>query len=66
MTTQMMIDAVCDEIKQKLNDFCSHADLEHLTPEVAEEMSRALSDALAAAGVDERERVYDALLKNAA
>jgi len=51
MNVQTMIDAVCDEIKQNLNAFCSHADLEHLTPEVAEQMSRALSDALGAAGV---------------
>ena len=51
MNTEMMIDAMCDEIKQNLNDFCNHADLERLTPEVAEQMSRALSRALSAGGV---------------
>ena len=51
MKTQMMIDAVCDEIKQNLNAFCEHADFEHLTPEVAEQMSQAFGEALAAGGV---------------
>lgn len=51
MNVETMIDTMCDEIKQNLNDFCSHADLERLTPEVAEQMSQVLCDALAAAGV---------------
>ena len=51
METQVMIDAVCDEIKQKLGAFCAEADLERLTPGVAEKMSRALSAALSAGGV---------------
>ena len=51
MKMQSMIDAVCDEIKQNLNDFCNQADLDHLTPEVAEQMSRAFSRALDAGGV---------------
>lgn len=51
MKTQMMIDAVCDEIKRSINAFCADTDLERLTPEVAEKMSRALSGALGAGGV---------------
>ena len=51
MIMQSMIDAICDEIKQNLNDFCNHADLDRLTPEVAGQMSQALSGALAAGGV---------------
>ena len=51
MKMQSMIDAVCDEIKQELNAFCEHADLDRLTPEVAEQMSQALSDALGTGGV---------------
>lgn len=51
MKMQSMIDAVCDEIKQNLNYFCNQADLDRLTPEVAEQMSRALSRALGAGGV---------------
>jgi len=51
METQVMIDAVCSEIKQKLTAFCASADLERLTPETAEGMSRALSGALSAGGV---------------
>lgn len=50
MKMQPMIDAVCDEIKQNLNAFCEHADLDRLTPEVAEQMSQALSGALSAGG----------------
>lgn len=51
MKTQMMIDAVCDEIKRNLNAFCANTDLDRLTPEVAEKMSQALSGALGAGGV---------------
>ncbi len=51
MKTQMMIDAVCDEIKQKLGAFCADTELERLTPEVAEDMSRTLCAALGAGGV---------------
>lgn len=51
MKAEMMIEAMCDEIKQKLNDFCASADLNRLTPEVAGQMSQALSAALAAGGV---------------
>ena len=50
MNVETMIDAMCDEIKQKLNDFCNHADLDRLTPEAAEQMSRALREALSAGG----------------
>ena len=46
METQVMIDVVCGEIKRKLNAFCANADLERLTPQAAEQMSRALSSAL--------------------
>lgn len=51
METQVMIDAVCGEIKQKLSAFCANADLERLTPQAAEEMSQAISAALGAGGV---------------
>ena len=51
MNVETMIDAMCDEIKQNLKGFCENADLERLTPEVAEQMSQVLSGALAAGGV---------------
>jgi len=51
MNVETMIKAVCDEIKQNLRGFSEGADLERLTPEVAEQMGRALCDALAAGGV---------------
>lgn len=51
MDIQVMIDAVCGEIKQKLSDFCTHADLQQLTPRAAEQMSEALRAALGAGGV---------------
>ena len=51
MNTATMIDAMCDEIKQNLNDYCNRADLDRLTPAVAEQMSQALSRALGAGGV---------------
>lgn len=51
MNVETMIDAMCAEIKQNVNEFCSNTDLTQLTPQLAEQMSQALSGALAAGGV---------------
>jgi hypothetical protein len=51
MNTNVMIEAVCEEIKQNLTAFCEQEDFEALTPEAAERMSEGMGHALAAGGV---------------
>jgi hypothetical protein len=51
MNTNVMVEAVCEEIKQKLTAFCEREDFGTLTPESAERMSAGMGHALAAGGV---------------
>lgn len=51
MNVVFMIESMCDVIKQNMNDFCKHNEMTRLTPDVAEQMSGAISDALASCGV---------------
>ena len=51
MNTDAIIEAMCNEIKQNLSEFCEQEDFEILTPEAAERMSEGMGHALAAGGV---------------
>ena len=46
-----VIEAATQEFKQKLSHQCKDLDLDRLTPELAEQLSRGLKQALSAAGV---------------
>ena len=51
MNVKPILDAMSDEIKQNLTDFCKKYPSERLTPALVEKMVRCISCALAAAGV---------------
>lgn len=51
MDIALVIEAASEEFKQKLRQQCQDLDLERLTPDLAEQLSRGLKQALSAAGV---------------
>ena len=51
MVVERMIEAGIAEIKRNLRTFCENRDLEALTPELAEEMTRGIKQAISLAGV---------------
>jgi hypothetical protein len=51
MDIATVIEAASEEFKQKLRQQCQELDLERLTPDLAEQLSRGLKQALSAAGV---------------
>ena len=51
MVVERMIEAGIEEIKQKVRSFCENRDLKALTPELAEEISGGIKEAVSSAGV---------------
>ena len=50
MSSEAIIETMCDRVKQNLTAFCAQEDLSELTPETAALMAQGISEALAAAG----------------